>query len=492
MFHELGTAMNFRPFASAYQLASDIRLKKISCLELLNAYLKRVERFNPALNAIVVTDTDRARKQARAADRMLARGERLGPLHGVPMTIKESFDVQGLPSTWGRLDLQANLPTEDADAVKRYKAAGAIVFGKTNVPTMLADWQTFNPVYGTTNNPWNTALVPGGSSGGSAAALAAGLTGLDTGSDIGASIRDPSHYCGVYGHKPTFGLCSVQGHALPHFQSPDDLAVVGPMARSARDLALALQVMAGGDDVFARGWRARLQKPHQTRWKDFKVAVLKTADTAEVDMAVQERIQAVADFLAKAGASVSDTARPDIDLHDAHKTFILLLRAATARNLSASQWQTMQQRNAALDAARDDYEAWMLQGCALSHYEWLLLHEKRYRMQCQWEAFFKDCDVLICPTAATTAFPHQQQNERWERMLGVNGQPQPSTTQLFWAGYSGMAYLPSTVAPAGLTAAGLPSGVQIIGPQFGDLVCIQLAKMLEKEFAAFQPPPGYA
>jgi amidase len=250
--------------------------------------------------------------------------------------------------------------------------------------------------------------------------------------------------------------------------------------------------MAGGDDVFARGWRARLQKPHQTRWKDFKVAVLKTADTAEVDMAVQERIQAVADFLAKAGASVSDTARPDIDLHDAHKTFILLLRAATARNLSASQWQTMQQRSAALDADRDDYEAWMLQGCALSHYEWLLLHEKRYRMQCQWEAFFKDCDVLICPTAATTAFPHQQQNERWERMLDVNGQPQPSTTQLFWAGYSGMAYLPSTVAPAGLTAAGLPSGVQIIGPQFGDLVCIQLAKMLEKEFAAFQPPPGYA
>jgi amidase len=192
MFHELGTAMNFRPFASAYQLASDIRLKKISCLELFNAYLKRVERFNPALNAIVVTDTDRARKQARAADRMLARGERLGPLHGVPMTIKDSFDVQGLPSTWGRLDLQANLPTEDADAVKRYKAAGAIVFGKTNVPTMLADWQTFNPVYGTTNNPWNTALVPGGSSGGSAAALAAGLQpwGANHGIKHGINAKD--------------------------------------------------------------------------------------------------------------------------------------------------------------------------------------------------------------------------------------------------------------------------------------------------------------
>jgi amidase len=484
--------MNFRPFASAYQLASDIRRKKFSSLELLDAYLQRVERFNPTLNAIVVTDIDRARQQARSADRQTMRGERLGPLHGVPMTIKESFDVQGLPSTWGRLDLRDHLPADDADLVKRYKSAGAIVFGKTNVPAMLADWQTFNPVYGTTHNPWNKALVPGGSSGGSAAALAAGLTGLETGSDIGASIRDPSHYCGVYGHKPTFGLCSVQGHALPHFQSPDDLAVVGPMARSARDLELALRVIAGGDDVVSRGWRVNLKKPHRTHLKDFKVAVLRTADTAEVDMAVQHRIQAVADFLARTGAKVSDSARPDIDLHDAHQTFILLLRAATARNLSASQWQSMQERSAALDPGRDDYEAWMLRGCALSHYEWLLLHEKRYRMQLQWDAFFKDYDVLLCPTAATTAFPHQQQNERWERMISVNGQPQPSTTQLFWAGYSGMAYLPSTVVPTGLTPEGLPCGVQIIGPQYGDMLCLQMAKMLEKEFAAFQPPPGFA
>ena len=484
--------MNFHPFASAYQLASDIRRKKFSSLELLDAYLQRVERFNPALNAIVVTDIDRARQQARAADRQTMRGERLGPLHGVPMTIKESFDVQGLPSTWGRMELRDHVPADDADVVKRYKSAGAIVFGKTNVPAMLADWQTFNPVYGTTNNPWNTALVPGGSSGGSAAALAAGLTGLETGSDIGASIRDPSHYCGVYGHKPTFGLCSVQGHALPHFQSPDDLAVVGPMARSARDLELALRVIAGGDDVVSRGWRVNLKKPHHTQLKDFKVAVLKTADTAEVDMAVQHRIQAVADFLTRSGAKVSDTARPDIDLHDAHQTFILLLRAATARNLSASQWQSVQERSAALVTGREDYEAWMLRGCALSHYEWLLLHEKRYRMQLQWDAFFKDYDVLLCPTAATTAFPHQQKNERWERMINVNGQPQPSTTQLFWAGYSGMAYLPSTVVPTGLTPEGLPCGVQIIGPQYGDLLCLQMAKMLEKEFAAFQPPPGYA
>jgi len=388
--------------------------------------------------------------------------------------------------------MKQHVPATDADAVKRYRAAGAVIFGKTNVPTMLADWQTFNPVYGTTNNPWDVSRVPGGSSGGSAAALAAGMTALETGSDIGASIRDPAHYCGVYGHKPTYGLCSIEGHALPAFLSVDDICVAGPLARSARDLEIALGIMAGGDDVHSRGWRVQLKKPVKKHWKEFKVAVLKTADTAPVDMAVQNRIQAAADFLGKAGAKVSDSARPDIDLHEAHKTFILLLRAATARNLSPKQFRGVQERAAALDPKRDDYEAWMLRGCALSHYEWLLLHEQRNRMQLQWEAFFKDYDFLICPTATTTAFAHNQHGERWERMIDVNGKPQATTTQLFWAGYSGMAYLPSTVAPAGLTEAGLPSGVQIIGPQYGDLLCIDMAKRLEKEFAAFQAPPGYA
>ena len=233
----------------------------------------------------------------KAADKAVKAGKKLGPLHGVPMTIKESYQLPGSPTTYGIPAMKDNVTQRTAVAISRLQAAGANVFGKTNVPVALGDWQSFNPVYGTTHNPWNSALVPGGSSGGSAAALAAGLTGLESGSDIGASIRDPSHYCGVYGHKPTFGLCSVQGHALPSYQSPDDLAVVGPMARSARDLELALRVMAGGDDVMSRGWQVHLQKPHHTRWKDFKVAVLKTADTAEVDMAVQHSIQAVADFL---------------------------------------------------------------------------------------------------------------------------------------------------------------------------------------------------
>src|SRR3989338_4227147 len=228
------------PFRSARQLASAIRRKKLGALELLELYLARVERYTPRLNAIIATDLDAARKRARAADRALARGEVWGPLHGVPMTIKESFDVVGMPTTWGLPELKDNYPPRNALAVDRFLAAGVVLFGKTNVPLYLADWQSFNVVYGTTNNPWDLSRVPGGSSGGSAAALAAGLTGLEAGSDIGASIRNPAHYCGVFGHKPTYGIAPPRGQALPGRISSTDIAVVGPMARRAEDLDAAL------------------------------------------------------------------------------------------------------------------------------------------------------------------------------------------------------------------------------------------------------------
>jgi amidase len=197
------THMEDVAFASAKRLAALIRRKKIGSVELLDHYLTRVERHNPKLNAIIATDIPAARQRARAADRALARGKAWGPLHGVPMTIKECFDTVGMPTTWGLTALKDNRPARNAVAVDRWLAAGVTLFGKTNVPVMLADWQSYNPIYGTTNNPWDLTKVPGGSSGGSAAALAAGLTGIEAGSDIGASIRNPAHYCGVFGHKPT-------------------------------------------------------------------------------------------------------------------------------------------------------------------------------------------------------------------------------------------------------------------------------------------------
>lgn len=476
----------------AHRLAALIRARKVGSLELLDHFLARIASYDGALKSVCVLDTDRARKRARAADRALSKGERRGPLHGLPMTVKESFDVAGLPTTWGRPDLKGNVPATNARAVQCLLDAGAVIFGKTNVPALLADWQTFNPLYGTTCNPWDPSRGPGGSSGGAAAALAAGLTGLELGSDIGASIRNPAHFCGVYGHKPTRGVASAEGQTLPPFITDNDIAVIGPLARSARDLEIALQLMAVPDAIDARGVRIALPRPKPRAWRQWRVAVMDTADTAPVDAAVREGIGRVAGFLRRRGAKVSHTARPAIDRHEAHRVYVLLLRAATSRNQSDADFARNLEKARRLPRDATGYAAWMLQANTLHHREWHQLNEARHHMRLAWEAFFRDWDVLLCPAAATTAFPHNQAGERWERMVMVDGTPQPSTTALFWAGFSGMAGLPSTVIPAGLAADGLPTGVQIVGPQYGDLTTLALACALETDFGGFQPPPAYA
>jgi len=478
------------PFRSARELAAEIKRKSISASELLELFLKRIEVFNPKLNAIVATLPE-ARERAKAADEALARGEDWGPLHGVPMTVKESFDVVGLPTTWGVPELKENYPTRNALAVDRFLNAGAVLFGKTNVPLYLADWQSFNAVYGTTNNPWDLARAPGGSSGGSAAALAAGLTGLEAGSDIGASIRNPAHYCGVYGHKPTWGICPPRGQALPGIVAQTDISVIGPMARSADDLELGLSIMAGPDEIDGAGWRLELPASRRSRLGAFKVAVMLDDPCSEVDLAVQDRIAAVADFLAKQGATVSHIARPAVDTREAHAVYIALLRAAT----SARQTNEMVAKNkeiaAHLDSADESYYARMVRANVMLHRDWLAYNNRRHQMRLAWAEFFREWDVLICPAAASAAFPHDHEGERHERTITVNGKQVPTTDQLFWAGYSGVVYLPSTVAPAGFTPEGLPVGVQIVGPQYGDLTCIALARMLEREYLGFTPPPGF-
>ena len=266
-------------FKTAVDLAAMIRRKEIGCLELLDHFIARGEAYNEGLNAIVVWRVEEARVRARAADDALARGESCGPLHGVPMTIKESYDWVGTPTTWGVPDLKDNIAETNSVVVERMLAAGANLFGKTNVPLLLGDWETFNEIYGTTNNPWDVARVPGGSSGGSAAALAAGLTAIESGSDIGASIRNPAHYCGVYGHKPTWGLVPLRGQAMPGSLSHADISVVGPLARGAEDLALALQAMAGPDLLEADGVDLLLDREVLDRL----AAAAETADAPAAD-----------------------------------------------------------------------------------------------------------------------------------------------------------------------------------------------------------------
>jgi amidase len=479
---------------SATALAAAIRTREIGCRELLEHYLARVERHNPALNAIIVTDLKGARQRADAADSALARGETWGLLHGLPMTVKESFDFVGMPTTWGLTELKDNLPPANALAVDRLLAAGAVIFGKTNVPVLLADSQSYNPVYGTTNNPWDPSLTPGGSSGGAAAALASGLTGLEIGSDIGGSIRNPAHYCGIWGHKPTWGIAPPRGQSLPGIVSASDISVIGPLARSAEDLALALDIIAGPDPIEAAGWRLELAEPRGNALSDYRIAVMLDDPNCEVDREVQDLLQRLVDFLAGQGVRVSDRARPDINTAELHAVYIKLLRAATSRRLTQEIFQSHVEIARGLDPADQSYFARMMRANTLSHRDWLAGNEERHRLRLKWAEFFRDYDLLLCPVTAGAAYPHDHdhEGERWKRMIQINGKPAPTINDLFWAGLCGLVYLPATVAPAGLTTKGLPVGVQIIGPQYGDKSCIAFAGLLERAYRGFVAPPNFA
>jgi len=419
------------PFRSARQLASDIRKKKIGCLELLDLYLTRVEKHDGALNAVVVRDFERARSRARAADRALAKRDVWGPLHGVPVTVKESYDVAGLPTTWGVPTYKNNVATRNAVVVDRLLGAGTVLFGKTNVPLFLADWQSFNAIYGTTNNPWDVTRAPGGSSGGSAAALAAGLTGLEAGSDIGSSIRNPAHFCGVYGHKPTWGIVPRTGQALPWQKAPVDIDVVGPLARSADDLAIALSIMAGPDAIDAAGWQLRLRAPRAKRLRDFKVALMLDAPESRVDRTVQDRLQALGDFLGRQKVKVNDRARPAIDTAEAFAVYIRLLRSATSDRQTDADFESNLDAVAALATDDQSYNARATRAAVMSHREWLAANEARHRMRLAWAEFFTTYDLLLYPVDGVAAFPHDQHRERYERTVDVNGVAVAVTDHLF-------------------------------------------------------------
>ncbi len=478
-------------FRSATELARLLRARKVTASGLLEQCLDQYAKHNDALNAVIVTDIDRAKKAAAASDRRLKRGKPIGPFDGVPMTAKESFDWTGTPSTWGVPRFRDNIASADAIAITRLTDAGAVIYGKTNVPLMLADWQSFNDIYGTTSNPWDISRVPGGSSGGSAAALATGMSALEVGSDIGASIRNPAHYCGVYGHKPTFGIVPYRGHLLPGIVQPGDISVAGPLARSATDLAAMLKLLAGADGIEARGYMLTLPAAKQKSLKDFRVAVMVTDEQSEVDLPVQDLIGKLTNFLGKRVKKLSTTARPNFTTKEAMDNYIALLRSATSRRQTDEDFALNSAKVAASDPLDDSYLTKMLRAYVLPHRDWLRHSERRHQMRLLWDQFFGDWDVMLCPAAASAAFPHDQQGERHERTIPVNGKSVPTTDQLFWAGYSGGFYLPSTVAPMGLTAQGLPAGIQIIARQYGDYTSIRFAQLLEKEFASFVPPPGY-
>ena len=476
-------------FQSATQIAQQIASGSLSAREALEHFLDRVDRLNPSINAVILQDRPAARARAEAADAARASGQTLGPLHGVPMTVKESYDLAGQPGTWGIPELRDSIASEDALAVQRLAAAGANVFGKTNVPIRLADFQSYNDIYGCTDNPWRQGRTPGGSSGGSAAALAAGLTGLEIGSDIGGSIRNPAHFCGVFGHKGTWDLMPMRGHALGGALAPTDISVIGPLARSASDLQTALRLMAPPDAIAARGLKLDLPVLNEAT-SSLRIAVWRDDALCPVSVAVRGRVDAVAAALAGQGAQVDDAARPAFSAEHSHSTYMALLHSAMSARTPDVEFAAMVAQADALAPAEQGPAALVLRAQTMRARDWQRLNEARTKIRWAWHRFFERFDFVLMPVMSTTAFAHDHR-PFGQRRIDVDGSAQPYFSQIFWAGLAGVAYLPATVIPAGCGPDGLPIGVQIIGPAYGDLRSIGLAQRLEALGFDFKPPPGW-
>lgn len=482
------TAFSYR---TATQLLEQLRMGETTSQALLEQHIQTVIQLDHHLNAVVVRTFDAARARAAEADAARARGENWGVLHGLPMTVKESFDLPGTPTCWGFPDFKDNIAIQPAVSVQRLLDAGAVIFGKTNVPVALGDWQSFNPVYGTTNNPWDLTRTPGGSSGGASAALATGMTPLELGSDIGASIRNPAHYCGVYGHKPTWGIVPMEGHQLPGVRCIDslDIAVAGPLARSAQDLQLAMQVLTTPFQQFGPlGWSPAQWRQPNKEIRQCRVAIVYDDEQAAVDDSIQNHLRSLADFLRSQGVTVLENHRP-VDSAQSNRVYIHLLRAATGAWLDDVQFARFQSLAANSDPLRDTMRERVWRGSTLTHRDWVEFDQQRAVLRSQWHAYFESIDLLITPVATSPAFKHNHQGERWERMLQVNGHDQAHTDSLFWAGYPGVVGLPATAIPIGLSPEGLPVGAQIIGNTFADPLCLEMARWLETEWRGFVPPP---
>ncbi|MFD8429683.1 amidase [Streptomyces coelicoflavus] len=467
----------------AEDLVAALRAGEVTSVQLTDEAIARIERDDKVINAICVPDFDRARAAAREADRARARGEER-PLLGVPVTVKESFDVAGLPTTWGMPQYREYVPNEDAVQVSRLRAAGAVVLGKTNVPLGLQDLQSFNEIYGTTNNPWDRARTSGGSSGGSAAALTSGFGALSIGSDIGGSLRTPAHFCGVYAHKPTLGLVANRGMVPPSAPALPvdlDLAVVGPMARTARDLTLLLDVMAGPDPL-TLGVAHGLSLPparHQ-RLSDFRVLVLDEHPFIATGSAVRAGVARVADALADGGAHVERQTPLLPDLAEAATLYAQLLFSGSAARFPVEVYEQFRARAAALSADDRSLAAARLRGMVFSHRDWIEADDRRELHRHGWRRLFAEFDAVVCPVTPTPAFPHDHSPDLLARRIDVDGVEYPYLDQLVWAGLATMPGLPATAVPAGLSPGGLPVGVQLIGPTFEDRTPLRLAELLER------------
>jgi amidase len=472
-------------YATAREMIADLKAKKVSARELLDLHLARNDKVAKAINAVIETDIPRAKKDAATIDEARVKGTALGRLAGLPMTIKDGFDVENMPAVAGNpVFKDRSKSCADATVVSATRKEGAVIWGKTNVPFMLSDIQSYNAIYGTTNNPYDTTRVPGGSSGGAAAALATGVTPLEIGSDIGGSLRHPANFCGVTSLKPTWGALSGRGHVppAPEHYAEGDLGVFGPMARNVGDLKLLWSVLHG--------------TPEQARRdiKGARVAIWNEETSWPLARDVREGTERAGAALAKSGAHV-EHAKPDIDGVELMRFYLDILTAIIAAGLPATllnSWEATRSRDREIvaeggpDAAAASYR---LRATA-SHREILAANVKQQAHKDKLASFFERYDAIVMPISMVTAFPHQQEPSFQDRILDLDGKPTPYPDILNWISPATALHAPALAVQAGQTASGMPIGVQIVGPLNGEDRLFDFAAAVEEGLGGFKPPPG--
>lgn len=477
-------------FATALQAAEAIRTKKVSSVELTERMFARIDHYNPQLNVFAYQLREDAMAQAKRADAALAQGEARGVFHGVPITVKESFAVAGHPCTWGLPPLRDSKAPQNSEVVNRLLSdAGAVLLGATNIPVALADWQSYNPIYGQTNNPWDVKRSPGGSSGGSAASLAAGLGYLSVGSDIGGSIRVPANFCGLFGHKPTLDLVSLQGH-LPggNSASPDFstlLAVGGPLARGAGDLLAALKVLGGPTDWDAKAWKWQMPEPRAHSLKDFRVGYVIDDPIAPPTPEVKMLLENVIDRLSRAGAKMKPGWPEGLKPAELLANYKFMLEAFLYSTAPPEEQERQKKAFPDLMAGKNS-------GALSSFADWQQQNFRRLAYRSQWQAYFNQLDVFLSPVAFTTAFLHDHSEPQGQRIIATSAGPRHYMDMLSWIAPATLTGCPATVAPVGRTQQGLPVGIQIMGPYWEDATPITFADLLAREVGGFVPPPGYS
>jgi amidase len=454
-------------FQSATDAAQAVRRKEISSRELTELLLARIDVANSAVNAVVELQRDVALLKAAAADKASARNEDSGPLHGVPMTIKDSFDVAGLHTTWGNPAFKDFMTDSDATVAQRLRQAGAIIVGKTNVAFMLGDFgQTANELYGVTNNPWDTTRTPGGSTGGAAAALSAGMTFLEYGSDLVGSIRIPASFCGVYGLKPSAGIVPLSGFQPPGPPPPPSdmtyMSAVGPLGRSPRDLKTALSVTAGPENQAAKAYSWALSPPRHTRLEDFRVGVVFDHEHAPVSGEVAALLSDTVEALARAGATVVEGWPDSVDPVRNYESFGFHVQAFFAFQEPGEDFAKLS--------------------------EFVDHENRRMAARAAWNRYFNDVDVFLCPVNFTPAFPHDARPFEQRTIATPEGE-RSYTDQAFWVSHASLPGLPAVAAPIGRTHGGLPVGAQIVGPLYEDDTAITFAELLGNTIGGYEPPP---